>query len=144
MAMATEKYPFMLNLLLKVGIVALVVFTAFIFLKIMRIIEVKPWLGGKGSMKPSMDFQHLGQEGSICGGAERYPCMPGFVCEHDVSLETTGYGICVKFTGQAETPSDLGEACSNTQHCGAGMRCMTEETATTGTCIQIVVPDLDY
>lgn len=49
----------------------------------------------------------LGQEGALCGGEKRLPCMPGNQCE--ITDELTNEGVCVRVTdnpGKTQPPQN--------------------------------------
>ncbi|MEN9557979.1 MAG: hypothetical protein RL141_348 [Candidatus Parcubacteria bacterium] len=62
----------------------------------------------------------LGEEGASCGGAERLPCQPGFVCKGSTE---SSYGICMTDEREALPAGKEGEVCGGDRGCGAGLLC---------------------
>lgn len=136
--MAGSKLPFALRLCIKIGAIAVIVFTAFIIMKM--------WLlfypGHFESREMNIDMTKLGEEGQPCGGPERYPCKPGLVCDPGM-VPGGDYGQCVQDPRTVIPPSEAGGSCDSEQRCGEGMRCIMPEGAATGTCAKLQLQNLE-
>lgn len=76
----------------------------------------------------------LGGEGSVCGGPDRLPCMPGLGCQKQ---DGDVYGICMKAEVDATVKTrNIGDACGNAiGPCAAGAVCKLSPGVAMGVCI---------
>lgn len=74
------------------------------------------FFAGYGAIEPGT----LGEQGVACGGPERLPCQPGFVCDVD---DDELYGECVEDERETFPLGDEGQLCNSTRGCRAGLVC---------------------
>jgi hypothetical protein len=88
-------------------------------------------LSRRGMMQP----QPLGAQGSVCGGAERLPCAPGFRCAMSAGATQ---GICVESSVQeSERVRKANEACGvSVGWCDVGLVCKSSTAGSSGVCLE--------
>lgn len=76
----------------------------------------------------------LGGEGSVCGGPERFPCMPGLGCQKN---DGEVYGICSKAVVDTTVKTrNVGDACGDAiGPCATGAVCKLSPGLASGVCI---------
>jgi hypothetical protein len=79
----------------------------------------------------------MGESGSRCGGSERLPCRPGYVCSVKPDSWSSTYGECVKDTSPTQPVGVLGSSCGGDVGCGPGLKCTMETGSATGTCASV-------
>jgi hypothetical protein len=145
MAKKNRPVPFAIDAFLTIGIVAIpVVLVVCIALPVILLFHVMQHNGLRSASvtteqlqpKPDIPKGMLGAEGSACGGPERFPCNPGFVCSTAPDRWAKEYGTCIVDTRPTYPPGDVGDACDAERGCGYGLMCGWLPGKSTGTCVQ--------
>lgn len=92
------------------------------------------FLMNEGEPEPEVTTQ-IGAPEARCGGPNRLPCAPGYVCDVPEGQFATQEGVCIPDTRPEANFVGEGEVCDDAGiKCGPGLRCVFASGASEGVC----------